>query len=125
MRVLDQKHLLKRAVNGRIPESIVRRPKQPYRAPDGKCFFGSAAVDYAQEILSPDAVRQTGIFDAQAVDALIGKFKAGRASSVKDNMAMVGVLSTQLLVHQFINQRTERFEPCTRSTLNVKSTVLS
>ena len=125
MRVLDQKHLLKRAVNGRIPESIVRRPKQPYRAPDGKCFFGPASVDYAQEILSPDAVRQTGIFDAQAVDALIGKFKAGRASSVKDNMAMVGVLSTQLLVHQFINQRTERFEPCTRSTLNVKSTVSS
>ena len=41
MKGLDQKHLLKRAFRGRIPESIERRPKQPYRAPDGKCFFGA------------------------------------------------------------------------------------
>jgi asparagine synthase (glutamine-hydrolysing) len=64
-------------------------------------------VDYAQELLSPDAIRQNGIFDALTVTALVSKFKNGRASSVKDNMAMVGVLSTQLLVHQFINQRSE------------------
>jgi asparagine synthase (glutamine-hydrolysing) len=111
MKVLDQKHLLKRAFEGLIPESIVRRPKQPYRAPDGKCFFGGD-VDYTQELLSPDAIQQNGIFDAQAVAALVGKFKNGRASSVKDNMAMVGVLSTQLLVHQFINQRSQEPSTC-------------
>jgi asparagine synthase (glutamine-hydrolysing) len=125
MKVLDQKHLLKRAVNGLVPESIARRPKQPYRAPDGKCFFGSTAVDYAEELLSPEAVRQNGIFDARAVSALVSKFKSGRASSVKDNMAVVGVLSTQLLVHEFINQRIEGLEPCTHQTLNVKSAALS
>jgi asparagine synthase (glutamine-hydrolysing) len=105
MKALDQKHLLKKAFRGLIPDSIERRPKQPYRAPDGKCFFGSSTVDYAEELLSADSVRQNGIFDAQAVTALVDKFRAGRASSIKDNMAMVGVLSTQLLVHQFIDQR--------------------
>jgi asparagine synthase (glutamine-hydrolysing) len=125
MKVLDQKHLLKRAVAGLIPESIVRRPKQPYRAPDGKCFFGSPAVDYAQEQLSPEAVRQNGLFDAQAVTGLVNKFKNGRASSVRDNMAMVGVLSTQLLVHQFINQRTQRPKTCMQQTLKVTSATLS
>lgn len=105
MKALDQKHLLKKAFRGLIPDSIERRPKQPYRAPDGKCFFGSSTVDYAEELLSPDSVRQNGIFDAQAVTALVAKFRAGRASSIKDNMAMVGVLSTQLLVRQFIDQR--------------------
>jgi len=112
MKVLDQKHLLKRAFDGLIPDSILRRPKQPYRAPDGKSFFGPAAPEYVQELLSPDALRRTGIFDAKAVVALVNKFKAGRASSVKDNMALVGVLSTELLVHQFIHQRQRIYEQC-------------
>lgn len=125
MKVLDQKHLLKRAFSGSIPESITRRPKQPYRAPDGKCFFGANAVDYAEELLSPEAIRQNGIFNAQAVTLLAQKFKDGRASSVKDNMALVGVLSTQLLVHQFINQRSQEPARCPQLTLNDKSIALS
>jgi asparagine synthase (glutamine-hydrolysing) len=125
MKVLDQKHLLKRAVGGLIPESIVRRPKQPYRAPDGKCFFGPNTEEYVEELLSPEAVRQNGIFDTRAVAILASKFKSGRTTSVKDNMAMVGVLSTQLLVQQFINPRIEGLEPCTHLTSNVKSAALS
>jgi asparagine synthase (glutamine-hydrolysing) len=105
MKVLDQKHLLKRAFDGLIPVSILRRPKQPYRSPDGKSFFGPAAPEYVQDLLSPNSLRRTGIFDAQAVVTLVNKFKASRASSVRDNMALVGVLSTELLVHQFIRQR--------------------
>ena len=88
-----------------IPDSITRRPKQPYRAPDGKSFFGPSAPDYAEELLSAHALEQQGIFDPGAVTTLASKFKAGRASSVKDNMAMVGILSTELLIQQFINQR--------------------
>jgi asparagine synthase (glutamine-hydrolysing) len=130
MKVLDQKHLLKRAVNGLIPESIVRRPKQPYRAPDGACFFGSETIDYVDELLSPEAVRRNGIFDATAVTALVNKFKNGRASGVKDNMAMVGVLSTQLLIPQFVNQHFSHKEQrgpntCTHQTSSAKSATLS
>jgi asparagine synthase (glutamine-hydrolysing) len=125
MKVLDQKHLLKRAFAGLIPESITRRPKQPYRAPDGKCFFGAAPVDYAEELLSPSAIRRSGIFDALAVTALVNKFKNRRARSVKDNMAMVGVLSTQLLVHQFIHQRSQEPTSCLHSISNAKSIALS
>ncbi len=104
MKVLNQKYLLKKAFAGRIPDSITRRPKQPYRAPDGKSFFNSGVPEYAEELLSSHAVEQQGIFDARAVTTLASKFKAGRASSVKDNMAMVGILSTELLVQQFTNQ---------------------
>jgi asparagine synthase (glutamine-hydrolysing) len=104
MKVLNQKYLLKKAFAGTIPASITRRPKQPYRAPDGKSFFGSDAPDYTRELLSAESVGQQGIFDARAIATLANKFKAGRASSVKDNMALVGVLSTQLLMEQFVNQ---------------------
>jgi len=123
MKVLDQKHLLKRAFDGLIPDSILRRPKQPYRAPDGKSFFGPAAPEYVQDLLSPNALRRSGIFDAQAIIALVNKFKAGRASSVRDNMALVGVLSTELLVHQFTQQRQRIYEQSIQQTSDARSAI--
>src|SRR5262249_40577270 len=56
MKVLDQKHLLKRAVKGLIPDSIRTRHKHPYRAPDGMSFFGYKD-NYAEETLSPEKIK--------------------------------------------------------------------
>jgi asparagine synthase (glutamine-hydrolysing) len=103
MKVLNQKHLLKQASDGLIPPAIQKRYKQPYRAPDGKSFFRSA--NYLDDVLSPRQIEQAGIFDPRAVAALVAKFKTGRSTSVKDNMALVGILSTQLLLEQFIYQQ--------------------
>jgi asparagine synthase (glutamine-hydrolysing) len=104
MKVLDEKYLLKRASEGLVPDSIVRRVKQPYRAPDGRCFFEAGAPEYVKEALSPSEIEKNGIFDSSAVSALVNKYEAGKASSVKDDMALVGVLSTQLLAAQFTEQ---------------------
>jgi asparagine synthase (glutamine-hydrolysing) len=104
MKVLDQKHLLKKAANGLIPTSIQKRHKQPYRAPDGKSFFGCAG-SYIHDMLSPDRVKRDGIFQPQAVASLLAKFRDGRASSVKDNMALIGILSTQILLDEFMTRR--------------------
>lgn len=111
MKVLNQKYLLKKAAGGMIPASILQRHKQPYRAPDGKSFFHSPN-DYVDDLLSSECIRRDGVFDAGAVSALVSKFKSGRATSVKDNMALVGVLSTQLLVHQFIHRQTRGSSQC-------------
>jgi asparagine synthase (glutamine-hydrolysing) len=102
MKVLDEKYLLKRCAAGLVPPSIRKRPKQPYRAPDGKSFFGGARRDYVDTLLSPRRIEQDGIFNPFAVQKLVGKFRQGRAIGVKDNMALVGVLSTQLVVDQFV-----------------------
>jgi len=102
MKVLDQKHLLKIASEGLIPASIRQRPKQPYRAPDGKSFFTSAVPEYVNELLSARSLQQNEIFNPSAVTSLVNKFKAGRANGIKDNMALVGILSTQVLVDHFI-----------------------
>jgi asparagine synthase (glutamine-hydrolysing) len=104
MKVLSQKYLLRRVVGGLIPESIRNRYKQPYRAPDGKSLF-AANPDYLGDMLSEEQIRQDGIFDPQAVSALVAKFKSGWSTSVKDNMALIGILSTQLLLQQFIHNR--------------------
>jgi asparagine synthase (glutamine-hydrolysing) len=104
MKVLDEKHLLKQAADGLIPERIRRRHKQPYRAPDGKSFLGPKE-SYVDDLLSSERVSRDGIFDAKAVAALVHKFKSGRPTGSKDNMALVGILSTQLLVDGFIHRR--------------------
>jgi asparagine synthase (glutamine-hydrolysing) len=102
MKVLDEKYLLKRCAEGLVPPSVRKRPKQPYRAPDGKCFFGGPRPEYVDMLLSPRRVEQDGIFNPFAVQKLVGKFRQGRAIGIKDNMALVGVLSTQVVVDQFV-----------------------
>jgi asparagine synthase (glutamine-hydrolysing) len=104
MWVLNEKYLLKRACGGLVPESILRRPKQSYRAPEGRCFFDEQAPDYVKELLSPAAVEKAGVFDKRAVSILTSKFAGGKEGSFKDNMGVVAVLSTQLLASQFMNQ---------------------
>ena len=125
MKVLNEKYLLRRACADLIPDSILHRPKQPYRAPDARCFFDAEAPAYVKELLSPYAIEKNGIFDAQAVSALVNKFRAGRASSVKDDMALVGVLSTQVLAKQFTNPWEMLSEKCIQQTSSVKSEAFS
>ena len=102
MKVLNEKYILKRCARALIPPSVARRPKQPYRAPDGKAFFAGQPFDYVEELLSADSIRRGGIFNPLAVQKLCEKFKTGRAIGIKDNMALVGILSTQLVLHHFV-----------------------
>jgi asparagine synthase (glutamine-hydrolysing) len=125
MKVLNEKYLLRRACAGLVPDSILHRPKQPYRAPDARCFFEVTAPAYVNELLSPCAVEKNGIFDSQAVSALVNKFRAGKASSVKDDMALVGVLSTQVLATHFTNPWEMLSEKCIPQTSSVKSEAFS
>lgn len=111
MRGLDEKHVLKRAAVGLVSPSVLARAKQPYRAPEGGCFFESKGADYVDALLSPSRIADDGIFDSVAVGRLIDKFRDGRAIGIKDNMALVGILSTQLLIHHFINTAPERSQP--------------
>ena len=104
MKVLDQKHLLKQAVKGLIPESIRTRHKQPYRAPDGRSFFGQKE-SYAEDLLTPARIKQDGVFDPRATAALLQKFRSGRDTGVKDNMALIGILSTTLLIDRLVRRR--------------------
>jgi len=106
MKVLDEKYLLKIAAGDLIPRTIRRRPKQPYRAPDSQSFLvgpqAGQLFDYVEELLSPTAIKEAGLFDAGAVEKLLNKARHGQVVSVKDNMSMVGILSTQIVVNQHI-----------------------
>lgn len=106
MKGLQEKYLLKRSCAHLIPDSVRRRKKQPYRAPEAQSFFNQTASrarhEYVDDLLSVDRVSEDGVFSPQAVRGLIRKARAGEAVTIRDNMALVGVLSTQLLVQRFI-----------------------
>ena len=112
MKVLNEKYLLKRAAQGLIPHSIIQRHKQPYRAPDGKSFFHGKNLDYVNEFLSPESLTAMGVFNPAAVRALVDKFRVGRASAIKDDMALVGILSTAIVINKFIDNYRGREERC-------------
>lgn len=107
LRVLDEKHVLKRIAAARVPPEILRRKKQPYRAPDVLAFVGDDAPEWIEAMLSDHAVRAANVFRPEAVSLLWRKCRARAASgqvSNSDNMALVGVLSTQLL-HETLIRR--------------------
>lgn len=101
MKVLNEKFLLKQAARKLIPESIRVRSKQPYRAPEANCFFRPKRAEYLDELLSARRLERQGLFDPGAVGKLVKKFDAGLAIGIKDNMAMVGIVSTALLQEEF------------------------
>jgi asparagine synthase (glutamine-hydrolysing) len=114
MKGLNEKYVLKRAVRGLVPDAVLRRTKQPYRAPEAASFFdvrtGRARFEYVDELLSPRRIRDDGLFDAEAVGRLVEKVRGGRAIGIKDNMALVGILSTQLLVDKLVRDAPEPAE---------------
>jgi asparagine synthase (glutamine-hydrolysing) len=79
-----------------LPAAVAQRPKQPYRAPEVAPFFGAAEPDWVTEQLEPAALRAAGIFDPDRVAGLVRRCRAGRATGVREGMAVIGVLSTQL-----------------------------
>jgi len=109
MKGLCEKYLLKRAARGLVPESVVERAKQPYRAPDVTGFFpqgnGQKSPEYVRHLLSAEQIGRDGVFRPEAVEPLVRKAQRGDIVGQRDNMALVGILSTQLLVEQFIRNQ--------------------
>ena len=103
MKVLNEKFLLKKAMEEELPSTITGRFKQPYRAPNIPAFFGSKIDDSIQDLLSPRQLNDYGYFDANKVQRLVTKIRKGRAIGNKDNMALIGILSTQAWHHLFID----------------------
>ena len=113
LRVLDEKWVLKRAAEGLVPPEVLRRKKQPYRAPDALSFVGPGTPEWVVEVVERRAVAHAGVFDPVAVERLWRKCQGaggGGQFSNADNMSLVAVLSTGLLHEQFIRRMPESGE---------------
>ena len=102
IRALREKHILRESVKDLLPTGIGNRTKQPYRAPDSQCFTGGQAPDYVEDALGEYAIKTAGYFEAGAVRKLMGKCRRNPTLGTRDNMALVGILSTQLWHRTFV-----------------------
>jgi asparagine synthase (glutamine-hydrolysing) len=103
MRGLREKWLLRQVGRKLLPPEIWTRRKRPYRAPIQRSFFGpETTTAYAQELLTERAIQDTGLFNPQAVAQLVRKAVSGAQLSEVDDMAVAGILSTQLVYQQFV-----------------------
>ena len=103
MNGLNEKFILKKMMDKRIPNSVLTRPKQPYRAPDIDALLCSKD-NHLMDYLSQQNIEKNCFFDSKRVNMLLKKVNAGRAKSVKDNMLFTTILSTQIWMEEFINR---------------------
>lgn len=105
LRGLNEKYILKKAMAGKIPESVIKRSKQAYRAPIRKVFLNGNSSDYITNYLSKEKINDFGIFDFTRVQQLIARMWEGSQSEM-DDMAITAIISTQILYDSFIKNFT-------------------
>lgn len=98
---LNEKYLLKQVFKNRLPINILKRWKNPYRAPIHKALL-SSNLNLSEEYCSEDALKSTGIFDPLKVLKLINKLEKLDKAGEFDEMALVGIISTQIIYKNFI-----------------------
>lgn len=104
---LDEKYLLKKLLINKIPDRILKRPKQAYRAPIKSVFLSADSPEYVREMLSEKYTSKVGVFNHNSILSLLSKIEKTGSSSEVDNMVLTSVISTHLLHSQFIENNTE------------------
>lgn len=114
----SQKHILRRAFKGLIPDSIINRPKLPYQAPDLKSFIRNGKpIPLVEQFMSPGMIRDYGVFDEKFVARFLMKFakRAPEQIGYRDNMMLVFILSAQIALFWARNPRKILLNDKTRS----------
>jgi len=104
LRGLREKEVLRRWASRILPVQMKPERRAPHRAPDVQTFFTSTSPSWINDHISPESLRRVGIFSPAAVGGLVRRCQAGLSHALGENQAMVGVLSTQLWHHQFIER---------------------
>ncbi len=107
LRGLTDKYLLRKVAADWLPPAVCRRAKRPYRAPIHRSLLNTGSRDYLGDLLSPGALASAGYFRPQAVAGLLRKMRNGTRVSETDEMALAGVVSTQLWHEQFVSRPME------------------
>jgi asparagine synthase (glutamine-hydrolysing) len=102
LRRWTDKYLLRRVAAHVLPPPIARRTKTMFRANLGRAFVAADRPRWVDQLLSDEALKATGFFDAQAVEwarqVQLNKPLASLRRFALD-MGLMGVISTQLWHH--------------------------
>jgi len=107
LRGMRDKYLLRRVGERYLPHEVAWRPKGMFRAPLDS-FFDHEVPPFVDQLLSEESLRRTGYFDVAAVRhwaEQVRQRRVGFRRRVSVEMGLVGVVSTQLWHHTFIDPR--------------------
>lgn len=98
------KYLLRKAAERRLPKDVAWRPKGMFRAPFAESFFVNPP-SFVQQLMSAEALKRSGYFDATAVRRDYERYVSGTAANwrVFLSMGLGGVLATQLWHHLYLD----------------------
>ena len=99
---LVEKHILRESMKDLLPEAIAKRPKQPYRAPESQAFVGAGRRASVLSHMSRERIAAAGYFNPGLVERLVAKCERLPSTGFRDNLAFVGILSTQLWHDAFV-----------------------
>jgi asparagine synthase (glutamine-hydrolysing) len=123
LRVLHEKDILKKAFKDDLPKRIVARKKYPYRAPDALALYRGARRQELLDSVSPEAVRQRGLFHPEAIAKLMDRVERTEDPSARDNMALVLVYSTHVFHDLFVDRAMQPAAiPPLRTSVDLKQT---
>jgi asparagine synthase (glutamine-hydrolysing) len=91
MRWLQEKHILRRALRGLLPQEVLQRKKHGLAAPFRQWMRD--LPEFAMELLSERQIRDKGYFDPQVVGHMVQQHRAGNADYGRP---LTGVVKVQL-----------------------------
>ncbi len=100
IRGLNEKSILKKVFKDILPDTIRQRVKHPYRAPIKNSLLNNN-LDYVDEYLSEESINKYRLFNSSMVTKLKEKLTKSNSASEIDSMALVGILTTQILSDMF------------------------
>lgn len=101
LRGMDEKYLLKQLMKGKIPDSVVNRPKQAYRAPIASALLADKH-GFVDAILTDSNIKDVGYFNPVSIQLLLKRLRSGAPIGEVDNMALMGILSAHVTHDLFI-----------------------
>lgn len=127
LRGLQDKFLLRAVADKWLPKAMSRRRKAMFLTPwESLCPAGDQGgiPTYVEELLSEESLRRSGYFDPRNVTRWrhdVSKLRCGSLLRTSIEMSLVGVVSTQLWHHSFIEGTLASLPSEARSAPHVRS----
>ncbi len=105
MHGLREKAVLRRATGSVMPPKLNDRRKRPFYTPIREWFFSDAAPDFVEEALSPESLRDAGLFDEGLVAQYRRDIRLVPEHALLRNRlewTLLLVLQTQILHKSFV-----------------------
>ncbi|MBM4245357.1 MAG: hypothetical protein FJ148_16365 [Deltaproteobacteria bacterium] len=110
MRRFTEKHVLREAVRGLVPDEIRSRSKLGTMSPIGAWLRAEALPESFRETLSPERLASSGWFAPDAVQRLLAEHRAGRGTAVRARVLLT-VAALQTWHDLFVTRRTAPERP--------------